>query len=94
MKNKISLDELKNTVLENGESVLVYFHADGGQACVPGIRNFSDPIKAVNFSSRELNDLDHYCKNSVRIFIIKDEPLEKDKGMSHKEFDFQHRTEN
>lgn len=46
----------------------VDFHADGGQACVPGRRRFNDPDEAEEFSLLMASEEGHTCKNDVRFY--------------------------
>lgn len=48
---------------------IVHFHADGGQACVDGIRCYpqAEKDKAEEFAERMRNEPGHHCLNSVRI---------------------------
>jgi len=46
----------------------VDFHADGGQACVPGRRRFDDLEEAEEFSLLMSAEPGHICKNDVRFF--------------------------
>lgn len=40
---------------------IVEFHADGGQACVPGRRTFTDPEAAKQFAKRMREEPGHTC---------------------------------
>jgi len=55
-------------MIEKGHRfIIVRFHADGGQACIPGQRVFADPIKAVEFANNRENEPGHNCEDSVSI---------------------------
>lgn len=53
---------------------VVHFHADGGQACIPGRRVFTDPDEADHFAHTCRNERGHTCHNSVRVEITETDP--------------------
>jgi hypothetical protein len=46
---------------------LVRFHGDGGQACIPGVRCFSDLDVADGLAEILRGEPGHYCRNSVLV---------------------------
>jgi hypothetical protein len=58
---------------------IVNFHADGGQACIPGRRVFTNAEKALKFAERMRNEPGHTCENSVSL-ITSDTYPGDDKG--------------
>lgn len=40
---------------------IVHFHADGGQACVPGKRCFDNKMEALQFYESQLAEIGHTC---------------------------------
>ncbi len=63
---------------------VVHFHADGGQACIPGRRVFTDKKTADDFADRMRTEPDHLCgSESVRQEESEINP--GDKGMIYPE---------
>lgn len=53
---------------------IVEFHADGGQACIPGRRVFTDKNAAERFKSVMEKEPGHHCRDSVRLTISDIDP--------------------
>lgn len=53
---------------------IVHFHADGGQACIPGRRVFSSSDAAKRFAKNMENEPGHLCKNCVNIEVSDTNP--------------------
>lgn len=46
---------------------IVKFHADGGQACVPGVRRFTSKSEAEEFAGRMRNEPGHTCVDHTHL---------------------------
>ena len=48
----------------------VSFHADGGQACIGGLRTFTNTQDAIGFAQHRMEEPGHFCgPSSVKIFL-------------------------